>query len=134
MAKALQPRVTTGGGRAGPNRLLPMATLELVAEQANWMGALLVAMTRPPGVPERRAHQDPWAPAPTTRPQRISDDLSWLRAAVDEPAAHGLRRLEGSGLTAAWASQETDAEVGGRLERLASRGVLDAAGFRFRSA
>jgi len=117
-----------------PNTLSWMATLELVAEQANWMGALLVAMTRPPGVAERRTDQDPWAPAPTPRPQRISDDLSWLRAAVDEPAAHGLLPLEGTGQTAAWASRETDAEVGGRLERLASRGVLDAAGFRFRSA
>jgi hypothetical protein len=108
-----------------------MLTLELVAEQPNWMGALQVALTRPSGVPERRADQDPWAPPLGSRPQRISDDLSWLRAAVDEPQAHGLQQLDGIATVATWQASEENTELRERFQRLDTRGVLDAAGFLF---
>src|SRR5918912_1250059 len=66
-----------------------MAVLELVHSRPDWLGALTVALTRPPGVPERRAGDDPWqegaAPGMAERPRRISDDLAWLRQAYDEP-------------------------------------------------
>ncbi len=103
-----------------------MLTLELVADQPDWMGALMVALTRPPGVPERRTGQDPWAPPPVTRPRRISDDLSWLRAAIDEPEAHGLSARDGSAAVAVWDAGESEGE---HLRRLDQRGVLIAAGF-----
>jgi hypothetical protein len=106
-----------------------MLTLKLLAEEPNWMRALQVALTRPPGVPERRADQDPWASAPTSRPQRISDDLSWLRAAMDEPQAHGLQELSGTAAAGTWQASEEDTEMRERLQRLHQRGVLDAAGF-----
>ena len=38
--------------------LTPMAMLELVQTRPDWMNALGVALTRPPGVPERRAGED----------------------------------------------------------------------------
>src|SRR4051794_8571996 len=73
-----------------------MAILELVRTKPDWSGALAVAMTRPPGVPERRAGEDPWNPSPNfARPRRISDDLAWFRRAVDEPSEHGLQPLDG---------------------------------------
>ena len=109
-----------------------MLTLELVAETPNWTGALRVAMTRPPGVPERRGGQDPWAVAPTSRPRRISDDLAWLRAAVDEPQAHGLHEIGGTAAVAIWEASEETPELRERFQRLDRRGVLDAAGFFFR--
>jgi len=110
-----------------------MAILELVQPHPDWMGALGVALTRPPGVPERRAGQDPWAPAPVaTRPRRISDDLAWFRQAFDDPAAAGLRPLDASATVAAW--ETPDDELIGRLERLRDRGVLDAAGFLLHDA
>ncbi len=96
------------------------------------MGALQVALKRPPGVPERRAGHDPWAAPTTPRPQRISDDLSWLRAAIDEPLAYGLHELIGTAAVAIWEASEEDAELRERFERLDQRGVLDAAGFLFR--
>src|SRR5206468_3114746 len=75
-----------------------MAVLELVHSRPDWMGALTIALTRPPGVPERRAGEDPWqegaAPAIAERPRRISDDLAWLRQAYDEPEEHGLQSME----------------------------------------
>jgi hypothetical protein len=107
-----------------------MLTLELVAERPNWMRALQVALTRPPGVPERRTGQDPWTPPPTSRPRRISDDLSWLRAAMDEPQAHGLQELKGTAAVEVWQATE-DSELRERFQRLDQRGVLDAAGFLF---
>ena len=101
-----------------------MAILELVRQQPDWSGALTVALTRPPGVPERRQGQDPWNPDPALdRPRRISDDLAWFRQAVEEPADHGLEALDESAAVAAW---ETDSPA---LARLRDRGVLDAAGF-----
>ena len=105
-----------------------MPLLELVSERPDWMGALGVALTRPPGVPERRGEEDPWKAdgADAGRPRRISDDLAWLRLAMDEPARCGLRVVPGSAAVAAWEST-TDAQE--RLDRLRDRRVLDAAGF-----
>jgi hypothetical protein len=78
---------------------------------------------------ERRAGQDPWTKPPVPRPQRISDDLGWLRAAMDEPEASGLHELLGTAAVAVWEAGEQDAEPGGHLMRLEERGVLVAAGF-----
>jgi hypothetical protein len=104
-----------------------MAVLELVNERPDWMNALGVALTRPPGVPERRAQEDPWeAAADTARPRRISDDLAWLRQAMDEPHDNGLRGLEDTAAVGAWIPERDACE---RLERLRDRHVLDAAGF-----
>ena len=101
-----------------------MAILELVKNKPDWTGALTVAMTRPPGVPERRSGEDPWNPSPALeRPRRISDDLAWFRRAVDEPGDHGLQELDESAAVSAW---ESDAPA---LARLRDRGVLEAAGF-----
>jgi hypothetical protein len=90
-------------------------TPELIAEQPDWMGALRVVMTRPPGVPERRAGQDALAAPPTSRPRRISDDLSWLRAAIDEPEVHGLRELDGTAAAAVWEAGEEGSEMSEHL-------------------
>jgi hypothetical protein len=104
-----------------------MAILELVRQEPNWQGALEVALTRPPGVPERRRGEDPWNPDPTVeRPRRISDDLAWFRRAVDEPADHGLLALDESAAVSMWESAPTSVD---QLGRLRDRGVLDAAGF-----
>jgi hypothetical protein len=106
-----------------------MLTLELVAERPDWHGGLRVALTRPPGVIERRADQDPWGPAPVSRPRRISDDLGWLRAAMDGPAACGLHALDGTAAVAVWEAREEGSKPGEHLRRLEQRGVLGAAGF-----
>jgi hypothetical protein len=106
-----------------------MLMLELVAEQPDWVGALRVALTRPPGVAERRAGQDPWDSPRLSRPRRISDDLGWLRAAIDEPEAYGLHELGGTAAVAVWEAGENGAESAEHLRRLDQRGVLDAAGF-----
>jgi hypothetical protein len=103
-----------------------MALLELVHERPDWMGALGVALTRPPGVPERRAEEDPWDGDAPDRPRRISDDLAWLRQAIDEPEDNGLRGLGDTAAVAAW---EPTGEAEARLDRLRERRVLDAAGF-----
>jgi hypothetical protein len=101
--------------------------LELVLERPDWLNALGVALTRPPGVPERRQGQDPWQPeAAKERPRRIADDLAWLRQAFDEPEAHGLRPLQDTSAVGAWNPEPSSAE---RLKRLSERRVLDAAGF-----
>src|SRR3954471_8055416 len=105
-----------------------MTILELVQPRPDWLGALQIALTRPPGVPERRSGEDPWKPAETTeRPRRISDDLAWFRDAMDEPQEHGLRPLDDTATVAAWES--ADPELVPRLSRLEERGVLAAAGF-----
>lgn len=106
-----------------------MLMLELVAERPDWTGALRSALTRPPGVSERRTGQDPWAPPPSSRPRRIADDLGWLRAAMDEPEAHGLRELQGTAAVAVWEAGGEGSEPGEHLRRLDQRGILDAAGF-----
>jgi hypothetical protein len=103
-----------------------MAILELVQPQPDWMGALGVALTRPPGVPERRAGEDPWSPE-GDRPRRISDDLAWFRQALDDPAEAGLKPLDETATVAAWES--ADGELVARLSRLDARGILNAAGF-----
>jgi hypothetical protein len=104
-----------------------MAVLELVSARPDWLRALTVALTRPPGVPERRAGEDPWkGTGRAERPRRVSDDLAWLRQAYDEPENHGLTGLEDTAAVAAW---ETSAEAHERLGRLRDRQVLDAAGF-----
>ena len=100
--------------------------LELVLERPDWLNALGVALTRPPGVPERRHGQDPWQPDAKDRPRRIADDLAWLRQAFDEPETHGLRPLAGTSAVGAWEPEPPSAE---RLRRLRERRVLDAAGF-----
>jgi hypothetical protein len=105
-----------------------MAVLELVNPRPDWMNALGVALTRPPGVPERRSREDPWkdADAAAARPRRISDDLAWLRQAMDEPDDNGLRGLRDTAAVGAWMCDSTAKE---RLQRLRDRQVLDAAGF-----
>lgn len=104
-----------------------MALLELVHERPDWMEALGVALTRPPGVAERRAGEDPWTgDGAPDRPRRISDDLAWLRQAIDEPESNGLRGLGDTAAVAAW---EINGEAAARLDRLRERRVLDAAGF-----
>src|SRR6476660_1979398 len=104
-----------------------MAVLELVNERPDWMNALGVALTRPPGVPERREQEDPWESAEEAdRPRRISDDLAWLRQAIDEPDDHGLKLLDDTAAVGAWIPHEAARE---KLERLRDRHVLDAAGF-----
>src|SRR3954454_8858638 len=105
-----------------------IAVLELVNSRPDWMGALTIALTRPPGVPERRGGDDPWdeGAGRAERPRRISDDLAWLRQAYDEPEEHGLQNLEDTAAVAAWLA---DAEAQERLSRLRDRQVLDAARF-----
>ena len=103
-----------------------MALLELVHQTPDWMEALGVALTRPPGTPERRAGDDPWSDDPTDRPRRVADDLAWLRQAIDEPESNGLRGLGDTAAVAAW---EIDGEAALRLDRLRERRVLEAAGF-----
>jgi hypothetical protein len=102
--------------------------LELVLDRPDWLNALGVALTRPPGVPERRQGQDPWNPEGESegRPRRIADDLAWLRQAYDEPEENGLQPLKDTAAVAAW---EPDAACSERLLRLRERRVLDAAGF-----
>ena len=98
------------------------------------MNALGVALTRPPGVPERRGGRGRLGRAePRERPRRISDDLAWLRQAIDEPADHGLRELRGTAAVAAWESPD-QGDTHERLERLGDRQVLDAAGFLLHEA
>jgi hypothetical protein len=106
-----------------------MAILELVQPRPDWTGALGVALTRPPGVPERRSGEDPWSGdgAVTDRPRRISDDLAWFRQALDDPAEAGLQPLDETASVAAWDCG--DPELTQRLSRLDDRGILDAAGF-----
>jgi hypothetical protein len=103
-----------------------MALLELVHERPDWMEALGVALSRPPGVPERRAGEDPWTGNASDRPRRVSDDLAWLRQAIDEPESNGLRGLNNTAAVAAW---EINGDAAERLDRLRERRVLDAAGF-----
>ena len=92
----------------------------------NWLGALTVALVRPTGVPERRQGEDPWQPRNTNRPRRLTDDLAWLRGALDEPQRHGLQPLADRGVVVAWMPDEPSVE---RLRRLRDRAVLEAAGF-----
>jgi hypothetical protein len=101
--------------------------LERVSPRANWYAGLEVALTRPVGVPERRSDEDPWSPEPAAdRPRRIADDLAWFRYAMDQPSDHGLVPLD-EALPSTWdAVDDTAVE---RLQRLRTRGVLEATGF-----
>jgi len=104
-----------------------MTLLELVRPQPDWMKALEVAFTRPPGVPERRAGEDPFETKPEAdRPRRIADELVWLRQAMDEPEGNGLTPLPQSAAVAMW---DTEDACFDRLRKLRDRRVLDAAGF-----
>jgi hypothetical protein len=101
--------------------------LELVHARPSWREALATALLLPSGITERRQGQDPWSPS-TDRPRRISDDLAWLRNAVDDPEEHGLRAIEGTAAAGAWQVTD-DQRVAEHLDRLEARGVLEAAGF-----
>jgi len=92
----------------------------------NWLGALSVALVRPSGVPERRQGEDPWERRTASRPRRLTDDLAWLRGALDDPEAHGLQPLADGGVVVAWVPDEDSVQ---RLRRLRDRAVLEAAGF-----
>jgi hypothetical protein len=100
--------------------------LELIHVSPNWLGALSVALVRPHGGPERRHGEDPWQPGRPERPRRLTDDLAWLRVALEDPEPHGLRPLTDGHAVAAWAPDESCVE---RLRRLRDRAVLEAAGF-----
>ena len=107
--------------------MIAPAMLELMRERPNWLGALSVALTRPPGLPERRSGEDPWSTTQVrTRPRRITDDLAWLRQAMEDPGTHGLRPIPRRNGLAAWAPDDSARE---RLVRLRERHVLEAAGF-----
>ena len=111
-----------------------MALLELVRHEPDWFAALEVALTRPPGTPERRGDEDPWdgeAPAEEDEPRRISDELVWLRHAVEEPGTSGLTSLPESAAVGMWDAEDTCLP---RLWRLRDRRVLDAAGFLLHEA
>ncbi|HEX3689407.1 MAG TPA: hypothetical protein VHV28_06910 [Solirubrobacteraceae bacterium] len=101
--------------------------LELVHDKPSWGEALATALILPSGMTERRHGQDPWSPS-AERPRRISDDLAWLRNAVDEPEEYGLRTIEGTAAAGAWEVTDTE-RVSDHLGRLEERGVLEAAGF-----
>lgn len=106
-----------------------MAILELVRRKPDWNAALGVAMARPPGVPERRAGEDPWnPPREVARPRRIADDLAWFRRAVEEPSDHGLQPLAEEPDFTVWESEASEPLA--HLSRLRERGVLEAAGFK----
>jgi hypothetical protein len=101
--------------------------LERLSPHANWFAGLEVALTRPPGVSERRSGEDPWSPDPAAeRPRRIADDLAWFRYAMDRPADHGLVELD-EALPSTWDAVDDVAVE--RLQRLRTRGVLEATGF-----
>lgn len=104
-----------------------MTLLELVSPRPDWLRGLGIALTRPEGVPERRQDEDPWSEPPVNRPRRISDDLVWLRQAMDEPSEAGLKPLENTAAEGIW--QLHDQKSLERLLRLRDRGVLDATGF-----
>ena len=110
-----------------PSRITLRDAARTSGRASDCMNALAVAITSPPRLAERRSpDDDPWAPQPSDRPRRISDDLVWLRDAFDEPAEHGLTPVAGSGAVSTWEAEDSSAE---RLVRLRNRGVLDAAGF-----
>jgi len=110
-----------------------MAMLELVAPTPDWASAVGKALERPPGVPERRTR--PREDAGPRRGagdgrfhRRISDDLMWLREAVDQPGEHGFEPVSDTAAVAVWKA-DLEGDQGERLCNLRDRGVLDAAGF-----
>ena len=100
--------------------------LELIHVSPNWLGGLSVALVRPHGVPERRHGEDPWEPGGAERPRRLTDDLAWLRLALEDPEPNGLQPLGADHAVAAWIPDTSGTQ---RLRRLRDRDVLEAAGF-----
>ena len=100
--------------------------LELIHVSPNWLGALSVALVRPPGVPERRHGEDPWRPgqprAPAASP--TTSRGSATRSRTRSPTA--CSPLADGHAVAAWVPDESGVE---RLRRLRDREVLEAAGF-----
>ena len=76
--------------------------LELIHVSPNWLGALSWPWSARPGVPERRHGEDPWQPGAAARPRRLTDDLAWLRGALEDPEPHGLRPLTDGHAVVAW--------------------------------
>ena len=104
-----------------------MALLELVRHEPDWLAALEVAFTPPPGANDRRQQDDPWdGKPPEEESRRISDELLWLRHAIEEPEAGGLTPLPASAAVGMWDAEDACLR---RLCRLRDRKVLDAAGF-----
>jgi hypothetical protein len=104
-----------------------MALLELVRPEPDWLAALEVAITPPPGAGDRRHEDDPWdGEPPTEESRRISDELLWLRHAVEDPSTGGLTPLPESAAVGMWDAEDACLT---RLFRLRDRKVLDAAGF-----
>jgi hypothetical protein len=111
-----------------------MALLELVRHEPDWLAALEVAFTLPPGTPERRGEEkalDGEPPAGEEEPRRISDELLWLRHAVEEPSTSGLTPLPESAAVGMWDAEDACLR---RLCRLRDRKILDAAGFLLHDA
>jgi hypothetical protein len=100
-----------------------MALLELVRHEPNWNAALEVAFALPPGGSERRAEDRAADPQGA---RRVSDELLWLRHAVDEPERSGLTPLPESAAVGMWDAEDACLD---RLCRLRDRQVLQAAGF-----
>ena len=104
-----------------------MALLELVRHQPDWLAAFEVAFTLPPDMPERRGGEErPVDGQPPEESRRISDELLWLRHAVEEADETGLTPLPESAAVGMW---DADEDCVRRLCRLRDRKVLDAAGF-----
>ena len=104
-----------------------MALLELVHARPDWMGALGVALTRPPGVPERRGGEDPWSDgrAPTGRGGSPTTSRGCARRSTSPRAT----ACAGWATRRPWRRGSSTSEAEARLDRLRERRVLDAAGF-----
>ena len=103
-----------------------MALLELVRHEPDWNAALEIAFALPPGWSERRADDHEAELPEAERPRRISDELLWLRHAIDEPESSGLTPLPESAAVGMWDAEDACLK---RLCRLQDRQVLQAAGF-----
>ena len=109
-----------------------MALLELVRHEPDWLAALGVAFALPDGAAERRHPDALWdGEPPAEESRRISDELLWLRHAVEEPDTGGLAPLPASAAVGMWEAEDACLE---RLCRLRDRNVLDAAGFLLHEA
>jgi hypothetical protein len=109
-----------------------MALLELVRHEPDWLAALEVAFTLPDGGAERRHDEDIWdGDPPAEEARRISDELLWLRHAIEEPGTSGLTPLPESAAVGMWDAEDACLR---RLCRLRDRKVLDAAGFLLHEA